>query len=328
LNETTTERARAALRAAAEVADVVELRLDLMESFDLPRLLAGRPCPVVVTCRAAREGGRWQGTESERLDVLRQAIHLGAEYVDVEADAIHEIRDRGQSRQIASTHDFSAMPADLPGLWRRLAETGADVVKIVGMARDARDVVPVMQVLAKADRPTIAIAMGPAGLATRVLALRRERCLLTFCALETGGGTAPGQIGAHEMAEVYAARNLSTRTAVVGLLGTDANGADLARWNRTLRQDGQDRVAVPFVVPDGVDAPDVLAELRQLDTRALVVAPAFQEVVGQALDEIEPRACHHGRVNLVEMRDGRLIGGWTDSEGEIVERLDRQAVSA
>jgi hypothetical protein len=185
-----------------------------------------------------------------------------------------------------------------------------------------------MQVLAEADRPTIAIAMGPAGLATRVLALRHARCLLTFCALETGGGTAPGQIGACEMAEVYAARNLSTRTAVVGLLGPKANNTDLARWNRALRQDGQDRVAVPFVVPAGVDAPDVLAELRPLNVRALVVAPAFQEVVGQALDEIEPGACRQGRVNLIEMRDGRMIGGWTEGEGEIVERLDRLTVSA
>jgi 3-dehydroquinate dehydratase/shikimate dehydrogenase len=260
--------------------------------------------------------------------VLRQAIDLGAEYVDVEADAIHEIRERGQSRLIASSHDFSAMPTDLPGLWRRLAETGADVVKIVGMARDARDVVPVMQVLAGADRPTIAIAMGPAGLATRVLALRHERCLLTFCALETGGGTAPGQIGAREMADVYAAQRLSTRTVVVGLLGPDANGPELAHWNRALRQQGQDRVAVPFVVTDGVSAPDVLAELRRLDVRALVVAPDYQEVVGQALDEIELAACRHGRVNLIEVRDGHMIGGWADGEGEIVARLDRLRVSA
>jgi 3-dehydroquinate dehydratase/shikimate dehydrogenase len=236
LNEPTTDHARAALQQAARVADIVELRLDLMASFDLARLLAERPCPVVVTCRAVREGGRWSGTEDARLDVLRQAIDLGAEYVDVEADALHKIRqvcERGQSRLIASSHDFATMPPDLPGRWQRLAETGADVVKLVGMARDARDVVPVVQVLGEADRPTIAIAMGPAGLASRVLALRYPHCLLTFCALETGGGTAPGQIGATELVEVYGARHLSERTAVIGLLGPDvgpeADGAGIGR---------------------------------------------------------------------------------------------------
>src|SRR5262249_24527623 len=125
----------------------------------------------------------------------------------------------------------------------------ADVVKLVGMARDARDVVPVMRVLAEVDRSTIAIAMGEAGLPTRVLGLRHPRCLLTFCALETGGGTAPGQIGAREMVEVYGARGLTEKTVVLGLLGTGADAAELARWNLALRQRDEDRVVVPLVVP-------------------------------------------------------------------------------
>jgi 3-dehydroquinate dehydratase/shikimate dehydrogenase len=329
LNEPTTDHARAALQRAARVADIVELRLDLMESFDLPRLLADRPCPVVVTCRAVREGGQWHGTEDARLDVLRQAIDLGAEYVDVEADAfdkIRQVQDRGQSRLIASRHDFAAMPADLPGLWRRLAETGADVVKLVGMARDASDVVPVVQVLAEADRPTIAIAMGPAGLASRVLALRYPHCLLTFCALETGGGTAPGQIGATELVEVYGARTLSEQTAVIGLLAPDANADELRRWNQALRQHGQDRVLVPLPVPDDVSAPDLLPALPALGLQALLVAPALQEVVGQALDDLDASACRRGRVNLIEVRGGRLAGGWADSDTEIVTHLDGLAV--
>lgn len=326
LNEPTTEHARAALQRAATIADVVELRLDLMDSFDLSRLLTERPCPVVVTCRADREGGRWQGTEDARLDVLRQAIDLGADYVDVEADAIHHIKERGESRLIASSHDFAAMPADLPDLWRRLAETGADVVKLVGMAADARDVAPVVQVLAEADRPTIAIAMGPAGLASRVLALRYSQCLLTFCALETGGGTAPGQIGATELIEVYGARGLSERTAAIGLLGPDADSAVLRHWNQALRQDGRDRVAVPLLVPEGVSAPDILPALPSLGLRAVVVAPPLQEVVGQALDELETSACRRGSVNLIEVRDGRMVGCWIDEPGEIAMRLDALAV--
>src|SRR4051812_47305531 len=143
LGEPTTEHARSALQAAAQVADIVELRIDLMREASLPRLLADRPCPVIVTCRAAREGGQWADSEERRLDVLRQAIALGAEYIDIEGDAVGAIHDRGQSLLIASSHDFATMPDDLPGRWRVLAETGADVVKIVGTARDARDVVPV-----------------------------------------------------------------------------------------------------------------------------------------------------------------------------------------
>jgi 3-dehydroquinate dehydratase/shikimate dehydrogenase len=328
LNEPTTEHARAALRQAAQTADIVELRLDLMDEFDLPRLLDGRPCPVIVTCRALREGGRWHGSEGERLDVLRQAIDLGAEYVDVEGDAFHMIRERGRSRLIASSHDFTAMPADLPSLWKRLAATGADVVKVVGMARDARDTIPVLQMLAAADRPTIAIAMGPAGIATRVLALRHRSCLLTFCALEAGQGTAPGQLGVSDLLSVYGARGLSQKTVVVGLLGPELDDEAVRRWNLALRCRDQDRVAVPFLAPESVSAPEVVSALRETDVRALAIAPTFQEVVGQALDELEAAACRRGRVNFVELRDGRLVGGWIEHEADAAARLDAQTVPA
>jgi 3-dehydroquinate dehydratase/shikimate dehydrogenase len=327
LNEPTTEHARAALRAAASVADIVELRLDLMDEFDLPRLLAERPCPVVVTCRAVREGGHWDGSEEARLDVLRQAIDLGAEYVDVEADAIHQIRERGQSRLIASSHDFSAMPADLPGLWRRLAETGADVVKVVGMAHAAGDVAPVVRMLAAADRPTIAIAMGPAGLASRVLALRYPNCLLTFCSLETGGGTAPGQIGAAELVEVYGARQLNEQTTVLGLLGSDVDGVTIRSWNDQFRRGSQHGVAVPFLVPESDAALSTIESLRQIDVRALVVGPELQEVVGQALDALEGGACRRGLVNLIEMQGERMVGCWIEDDREAIVRLATASVT-
>lgn len=325
LNEPTTEHAHAALRAAAEYADIVELRLDLMREFDLPRLLADRPCPVVVTCRAAREGGQWAGTEAARLDVLRAAIDLGAEYVDVEADAVHHVRERGRSRLIASSHDFASMPSDLPGLWRRLAETGADVVKVVGMARDARDVAAVTAILAAADRPTIAIAMGPAGLASRVLALRYDACLLTFCALASGGGTAPGQIGVGELLEDYGARTLSMATEVVGLLAPDLDADRARHWNGLLREGGADRLAVPLAVPGEVEVADVLECLAPLGLRALVVAPELQEVVGQALDALDGSACRVGRVNVVDILADRLVGRWVADERDLPALLDERA---
>jgi 3-dehydroquinate dehydratase/shikimate dehydrogenase len=319
LNEPTTEAMCSALQVAAHIADVVELRIDLLEEperADLPRLLADRPCPVIVTCRAVREGGRWPGSEERRLDVLREAIALGAEYVDVEADTFHQITERGASQLIASSHDFAAMPPDVPARWKDLAATGADVVKIVGMAHDARDVVPMLHALQDADRPTIAIGMGEAGLASRVLALREPACLLAFCALEAGGGTAPGQIGACEMVSVYGARSLSRATEVIGVLGPRADGESLRRWNDLLRRDGQDAVAVPLVVPD----PDALAAnldaLRPLGFRGYLVEPAYQEIVGQIVDGLDGSACRVGAVNTVRVEANRLVGGWIADEND------------
>ena len=48
-------------------ADLVELRLDYIgRHIDLTRLLANRPCPVVITCRRREDGGRKADDSSQR----------------------------------------------------------------------------------------------------------------------------------------------------------------------------------------------------------------------------------------------------------------------
>lgn len=244
LGESTTEQMRAALAQAARVADVVELRVDMMDELDLPSLLADRACAVIVTCRAAREGGHWKGSESARLDVLRQAIDLGAELIDVELDCAHLFAEHGATRLIVSNHDFQGMP-QLADVWRRLADAGADVVKVVGMATDALDTARVLDIFAAADRPTIAIAMGELGLASRVACLRHDTAFLTFCALGSAAGTAPGQISIGEMREVYHAEAIDGSTEFVGLIAERPTAERVAEINRELT-DGTVCVPLPL----------------------------------------------------------------------------------
>ncbi len=259
-----TAAALAAMQQAAGRADLAELRLDLMREFDLPALLADRPLPVIVTCRPPREGGRWQGSEAERLDLLRQAAALGADYVDLEWDAAGEIADLDRSRTqvILSRHDFAAMPADLAAQAERLWLAGADVVKLVGMAQRLADCAPVLHLLAEATRPTIAIAMGPHGLLSRLLAFRHRHALLSFAAPDPPAGagetagTAPGQITLSAMREVYRVQALTRRTHLLGLLAGDANTSPLVvQGNRWLDRQGLDAVLLPLQpAPDELPA--------------------------------------------------------------------------
>src|SRR5512143_256375 len=63
-------------------ARLVELRVDYIRGpVNLKRLLADRPSPVVITCRREIDGGKWQGTEEQRLILLRLAIAEGVEYI-------------------------------------------------------------------------------------------------------------------------------------------------------------------------------------------------------------------------------------------------------
>src|SRR5216117_3700753 len=79
--------------AAKRGAQFIELRLDfLAKAPDFKRILAEKPCPMIATVRRPADGGRWSGSEEERLMLLRQAIVAGFDWVDVETDIADELK--------------------------------------------------------------------------------------------------------------------------------------------------------------------------------------------------------------------------------------------
>jgi 3-dehydroquinate dehydratase/shikimate dehydrogenase len=261
-----TDAALLALRQAAALADLAELRLDMMAEFDLARLLAERALPVIVTCRPAREGGFWQGDEATRLQVLREAARLAADYVDLEWDAAHEIDsiDRSRTRVILSRHDFHSMPREL---WRQaqaLRQHDPYAVKVVGAAQRLSDIVPVLEALQRSDGPIVAIAMGESGLASRLLAFRYPCALLSFASLDVmARATAPGQIALGAMARDYRVRAIGPGTAFIGWLASNA-AAEVAQGNAWLAEAGRDARLLPLKPAPGEDIDGTLARLAEL----------------------------------------------------------------
>ncbi len=253
-----TQAALNEMQRLAALADVIELRLDLMAEFDLPRLLAGRPCPVVVTYRPQREGGRFgaeSGSEAMRLDVLRQAAALGAEVIDIEWDSFEALGAVAPARRMISRHFYHHMPPNFAELHTALTASGAEIVKLVGMARRQLDVVPVLETLALTAVPTVAIAMGDYGILTRILAPRFfPGAWLTYAAAGQAQAVAPGQIAIETLRTRYQAHRLHSRTRVMGYWAQTAddpaaeeapNGATEGEiWAPCQEAPGEDRAAV------------------------------------------------------------------------------------
>ena len=167
------ETTAAALQGLAEAARAgawAEVRLDAMREFDLDRLLANPPCPVIITYRPRREGGLYDGPEDARLATLRRALELRARFIDIEHDCAQQMTDVPTAKIILSYHNFERTPPDLPAIHARLVRTGAAVVKVAVMANHILDTAPVLRLLRSAARPTIALSMGPRGVITRILA--------------------------------------------------------------------------------------------------------------------------------------------------------------
>ena len=107
-------------------ANLVELRIDYLKgNVNLERLLRDRPCPVVISCRRERDGGKWEGNEEARLMLLRSVIAAGVEYVDLEEDIADKIPRDGKTKRIVSLHNFRETPDDLEGIHQRLAALDA-----------------------------------------------------------------------------------------------------------------------------------------------------------------------------------------------------------
>ena len=195
---------------------LAEVRLDLMRSFDVAKLVAGAPVPLILTCRPEREHGGFTGPEAERMRILRTAHDSGCAYIDVEADCLHLVTGWGggsPTQVIASQHWFDAMPPDLPGTYRDLRDRCA-VVKLVGTARSAADVLPVLGLLQNATTPVIGLAMGVPGTCTRILAPAFPHTVLTYGATTPAAATAPGQITIDEMTDRYALHLVTPTTKV------------------------------------------------------------------------------------------------------------------
>ena len=289
-----------ALRDRATSADLVELRLDGVRDVDVAGALAGRRRPVIATCRAAWEGGRFDGSEAERLAILVKAAELGAEFVDIEWRADRDVLDRCRAltRVIVSHHDFNGVPADLSTRVRAMRSCGAEVVKVSVTAATLLDCLTLKRAVEGGDGSHVAIAMGAAGRVTRLFpAWIGSRW--TYA-----GTAAPGQASARELAEVYRVREATAATRVFGVAGTPlGHSASPAMHNAAFAALGMDAVYVPL---ETGSAHEFFEMADALALAGASVTIPLKRVLLTAAVEADPMVARIGALNT--LRRGRR--GW------------------
>ena len=321
LTTETIEETLASLHAPTRAFDVAEVRLDYWEKGDrllfqrksslspFSRLLEGRPCPVIVTNRPVREGGRWAGDEGERLALLEEADRLGADFVDVELEALPRFRRQGRARLIVSYHNFTETPADIAAIASRIEHTDADIVKVATHAQSLRDNLAMFRVLKAARKPTIAVTMGEHGHVSRVLG-PKFGAFLVYASLEAGREAALGQVPVRELLDLYGFRRIGPATRVYGVIANPvAHSLSPAIHNAAFQHSGVDAVYLPFRVDDPAE---FIPAYRELPVAGYSVTIPHKEAVMPLLDEVQPLARRIGAVNTIMAREGRLHGSNTD----------------
>lgn len=316
--ETVTGPRMADLRRArdAAIGDIVELRLDGVADLDVAGALEGRKRPVIVTCRPSWEGGKFDGSEADRLRVLSDAIRFGVEYVDVEWKADRRALPHGdRTRVVLSHHDFQEMPADLGDRVCAMQSESPHLVKIAATATRLSDCLSLRDAVAR-SKSHVAIAMGAAGHVTRV-------CPWLFGSSWTyGGSIAPGQITARELIDRYRVRQTTTATTIYALTGSPiGHSASPAMHNCAIAALGLDAVYVPLETSDAAEFRRVADALRVAG--ASVTAPLKQSLLGEGVtaDELTGRI---GALNTLKRVDGGWHGRNFDVAGFLTP-LDRRS---
>lgn len=316
---------------------VVEIRFDALDPLELPvgdatvlrRLveIIGARIPserVLATFRPKSEGGF---RELSSLD--RKWFHDHLKF-----GAIHDFEEDVFVRcapglSIISKHDFEGVPADLYEIYDRLRATGAEIVKIAYQTEDATDTIPAFRLLEKAKRDNvqlIPIAMGESGKLTRIIGPARG-AMMSYASSGNSGETAPGQISAKDLAEVYRIGILSGQTEIYGILGSNTSvSMSPYMHNAAFAHQGFDKVFAPIQTKDlsAFMKRMVRRETREIDLnfRGFAVTIPHKEAIIAHLDELHETAAKIGAVNTVRIDDGKLVGFNTDAPGFIEPLLN------
>lgn len=297
---------------AEQGCQLVELRLDyLMTPPNLKRLLAERPCPVIVTCRREKDGGRWVKSEEERLMLLRQAIAAGVEYVDLEEDIAASIPRFGKTKRIISYHNFQETPEDLTHLHARLSNLNADVVKIATMAHSPHDNLRLMRLMRTSRVPTVAICMGEFGQPSRILAAKFG-APFTYATFHAERTMAPGQLSYQQMKEIYRYEKINTETEVYGVIADPiAHSLSPHIHNAGFEAAGLNKVYVPFRVrPE--DLKQFIHDCRELGVKGLSVTIPHKEEVLQYKAKYDEATQAIGAANTLVWQDETWVAFNTD----------------
>jgi 3-dehydroquinate dehydratase type I len=206
-----TQEALEKIARANALADMLELRLDMMDTFDLHEMIQAVSKPALVTYRSIREGGKGTADEKMHASYLLAALEEGAELVDVERSLPEKwrkkiFRAQGKSKIIISNHmpDNTPSREELEKIFREMTATGADIIKIVTHARSMMDNLRVLDLIPKAQERginIIAFCMGRFGRISRIFS-HLLGGYLTFASLEGGEESAAGQIPVEEMKKI------------------------------------------------------------------------------------------------------------------------------
>ncbi|MDR0539439.1 MAG: type I 3-dehydroquinate dehydratase [Spirochaetaceae bacterium] len=312
--------------------DLVELRVDKLlpnERFLIRRFPALAGMPVVLTIRRQSDGGSYNGTESGRLTLIGNALayaeadrRMNFAYFDIEEDvdvpSLEEAARAFGTRVIRSLH-LSSPPESAAAITARvkaLVHFGDEIVKYAAPVNTLDDVIMIYAAARELNGlDKILIAMGSAGVSTRILTSKIGSMWTYAYAPETGAGIppAPGQLDPRTLCDTYRFRKIKPDSAVYGILGYPLKvTASPLLFNTVFTREKMNAIYVPF--PSESDE-SFIRLAQMLDVRGASVTVPHKQNILKYLTSQSADVQNLGACNTIVRTEEGWAGYNTDTLG-------------
>ncbi len=208
--EKTPKKLSKVLKEALKKSDLAEIRFDFLKPSQVPEALELTKKNLkraICTLRPKSEGGKFTGTEKERISILKLIAEYDPFLLDVEFNtlkkekSIQKYLKKTKTEILVSWHDFKKTP-DIEILLKQpyKMKKFSKNVKIVTNAKKPTDPAMVLSLYAKAQGINlVTFAMGDYGKISRILCLYLGS---PFTYVSLGKAVAPGQFSLKDMSKI------------------------------------------------------------------------------------------------------------------------------
>lgn len=165
------------IRKALKTMDGIELRLDLFKQIHIENLKAiidmcqSKGKKIILTLRSLAGGGGYNKPTAQLEKEIRKLSLLKPDYMDIEWDLSEQLfKDLGDTKIIASYHDFEQTPPSLEKVLEKMQEKKAYAYKLCTTSRDLSDSYRMLHFIHKQKKQglnIIGLCMGDMGKITR-----------------------------------------------------------------------------------------------------------------------------------------------------------------
>ena len=211
--EKTPKRLKQTLTKALKKSDYAEIRFDFLNPNTVPdalQLIRKDLRKCVCTLRPVSEGGKFAGSEKNRISIIKLIAEYNPFLLDIELNTL--TKNKNLRRYLKNTgtgilvswHNFKQTPS-ISVLKKKLAQMKkiSNNVKIVTMAKSINDATQVLSLYKNNNTKLIAFSMGNYGRVSRIL------CLFLgspYTYVSLGKPVAPGQFSVDEVKSIFTRR--------------------------------------------------------------------------------------------------------------------------